>query len=101
MNAHEARAALLALLAKRHPGATICPSEVARAVAGKGDWRAAMPLVHASVDDLLAQRHVQLSWKGRAMTARSGPYRVAAATPDEVEGNAIIGAAPPAPSRTT
>jgi len=39
------RIVTLALLARRAPGATICPSEVARAIAP--DWRGAMPAVHA------------------------------------------------------
>lgn len=83
MSGVAARALVLALLARRQPGATICPSEVARALAGDVDWRAAMPVVHASVDDLLAKGHVQLSWKGTAMRTRAGPYRIAAAKPRE------------------
>lgn len=68
------RAATLALLARRAPDATICPSEVARAIAA--DWRAAMPDVHAAVDALVDAGLVRLSWKGRPMAARSGPYRI-------------------------
>jgi len=85
MSVEEARTMLLGLLAARQPGATICPSEVARAVAGQGDWRVAMPVVHASVDELLARGRIQLSWKGKTMQTRSGPYRIAAVTPDEAE----------------
>lgn len=36
-----------ALLARRAPGASICPSEVARALDPDGDWRALMPGVRA------------------------------------------------------
>jgi hypothetical protein len=44
----DARPATLALLAERAAEATICPSEVARALAADGaDWREAMPTVHA------------------------------------------------------
>ena len=76
--AEEARAAVLALLAARAVGATICPSEVARVVAGDGgDWRGAMPVVHAAVDGLVAEGLVRLSWKGAAMPVRMGPYRIA------------------------
>jgi hypothetical protein len=71
-----ARAATLALLARRAEGATVCPSEVARAVAGGGDWRGEMAAVHAAVDGLAAQGLVRLSWKGREMAAREGPYRI-------------------------
>lgn len=69
------RAATLSLLARRAPDATICPSEVARAVAP--DWRGVMPAVHAVVDALVHDGLVQLSWKGRPLATRSGPYRIA------------------------
>ncbi|QNE32972.1 DUF3253 domain-containing protein [Sphingomonas sp. NBWT7] len=72
---NDPRAATLALLASRAAGATICPSEVARAIAP--DWRGAMPAVHAAVDALLRDGLVQLSWKGRPLPTRSGPYRIA------------------------
>lgn len=70
-----AGATVLALLAARAPGATLCPSEVARAIAG-GAWREAMVGVHAAVDALVAEGCVRLSWKGAAMPARDGPYRI-------------------------
>ncbi|UUL81308.1 DUF3253 domain-containing protein [Sphingomonas qomolangmaensis] len=74
------RAATLALLARRAPGATICPSEVARALAAAtgdaADWRGAMPAVHAAVDRLVAEGAVRLSWKGEALASRRGPYRI-------------------------
>lgn len=73
----QARAAALALLARRAPDATICPSEVARQLAA--DWRGAMPMVHAAIDALAAQGEVQLSWKGKALGRRDGPYRIARA----------------------
>lgn len=72
-SAHETA---LALLDARLPGMTICPSEVARAIASDQDWRAAMPIVHAAVDHLLAERLVTISWKGRQLDARTGPYRI-------------------------
>ena len=72
-----AREATLALLDARAEGATVCPSEVARALAGAGgDWREAMPRVHAAVDQLVAEGRVRLSWKGRRLAARAGPYRI-------------------------
>lgn len=79
----EAYRATLALLSTRVLGATICPSEVARAVVDRAqvqgssdDWRGAMPMVHAAVDRLLAEGAVQLSWRGRRLEARTGPYRI-------------------------
>ena len=68
------RAATLSLLARRTRDATICPSEVARMIAQ--DWRGAMPAVHAAIDGLVADGLVRLSWKGRSLTSRSGPYRI-------------------------
>ena len=68
------RATTLSLLARREPDATICPSDVARAIAS--DWRSAMPAVHAAIDGLVHDGLVRLSWKGRPMATRSGPYRI-------------------------
>lgn len=74
----DARAMTLALLAARAEGATICPSEVARALAATGgDWRAEMARVHDAVDHLLAEGLVRLSWQGRPLARRAGPYRIA------------------------
>ena len=47
-----ARAAVLAPLGRRETSATVCPSEVARAMAGaaaREDWRGEMPAVHGAV----------------------------------------------------
>lgn len=81
-----ARKLTLALLAARAPEATVCPSEVARAMtSGRetdvGTWRDAMPAVHAAVDLLLDEGLVRLSWRGKPLTAREGPYRIGRATP--------------------
>ncbi|MES2339565.1 MAG: DUF3253 domain-containing protein [Pseudomonadota bacterium] len=74
----QARTTTLALLAARTPGATVCPSEVARAIdpGTGGDWRAAMPIVHRAIDRLLEDGLIGLSWKGRTLTHRAGPYRI-------------------------
>ncbi|MEP9400835.1 DUF3253 domain-containing protein [Sphingomonas silueang] len=69
------RAATLDLLARRGAGATICPSEVARALSGD-DWRSAMPSVHTAIDGLVRDGAVRLSWKGERLAKRSGPYRI-------------------------
>ncbi len=73
-----AEAAIRALLAERAPGATICPSEAARRLAGpQGDWRAEMAAVHAAVDIMIAQGTIALSWRGEPKQKRRGPYRIA------------------------
>jgi hypothetical protein len=80
----DARAATLALLDRRAPDATVCPSEVARSLAvtanahgAAENWRAAMPVVHAAIDALLHEGLVQISWKGATLMHRAGPYRIA------------------------
>lgn len=87
LTTRDARQAVLALLDRRGAGKTVCPSEVARnlvAGAGEGaaaDWRDAMPLVHAAVDDLAGNGLIRLSWKGRMLDRRAGPYRIRASSP--------------------
>lgn len=72
---------VMALLSSRAFGATICPSEVARVLAktreaSSSEWRPLMPIVHDTVDVLLAEGKIQLSWKGLPLATRSGPYRI-------------------------
>ena len=70
--------AILALLAQRAEGATICPSEAARLIAGPdGDWRSEMAAVHAATDLLLEEGAIALSWKREPKQKRRGPYRIA------------------------
>lgn len=83
-----AHAAVLRLLALRADQATLCPSEVARAFVEEVatgtsalSWRDAMPIVHVAVDRLLKEGSIQLLWKGKARTVRSGPYRIRRANP--------------------
>lgn len=71
-----ARDVTLALLASRSPDATICPSEVARALAPGADWRQVMPMVHLAIDRLCNEGAVRLSWKGQPLETRVGPYRI-------------------------
>ena len=72
-----ARDMTLKLLAERDGGATICPSEVARAIASKENWREAMPAVHSAIDELLADGIIRLSWRNNNLRNRAGPYRIA------------------------
>ena len=73
----DAQEAIRTLLADRAEGATICPSEAARLMAGAGaDWRGAMPHVHRAADELLHSGAITLSWKGKPLKAPVGPYRI-------------------------
>jgi hypothetical protein len=74
---------IFAILDTRAVEATICPSEVARAIANDreiklaaDDWRSVMPAVHNAVDVLVSEGRVQLSWKGVRLGTRVGPYRI-------------------------
>jgi len=70
--------AILTLLAERAEGATICPSEAARRLAGpQGDWHTEMDAIHTATDQLAEAGAITLSWKGAAMQKRRGPYRIA------------------------
>ncbi|RYG87925.1 MAG: DUF3253 domain-containing protein [Alphaproteobacteria bacterium] len=76
----EARRLILDLLAKRAADTTVCPSEVARALATEScdptSWRTQMKAVHQAIDDMVANGEVALSWKGQDLGLRSGPYRI-------------------------
>ena len=74
--AGEIETAILSLLGEREPGATICPSEVARRVAGVDEWRTRMVEVHAAADRLHDEGAITLSWKGESLIVRAGPYRI-------------------------
>ncbi len=69
--------AVVALLRERRAGATICPSEAARAVDPDG-WRDLMPAARAAAGRLAAVGAVEVSQGGRVVdvaTAR-GPVRI-------------------------
>ncbi len=69
--------AIGALLDARRPGATICPSEAARAVAPEG-WRELMPQARAAAGRLAARGDVEVTQGGAVVdvaTAR-GPVRI-------------------------
>jgi hypothetical protein len=71
-------AAILAAVAARGPGKSVCPSEIARALAP--DWRSLMPAVRATAARLAAAGLLRVTQKGAtvdALTAR-GPIRLAA-----------------------
>lgn len=73
---------ILSLLSKRKAGATICPSEAARAVAPgetEGDWRPLMEPARSAARRLMARGEVEITQGGRAIADASkvsGPIRV-------------------------
>lgn len=69
--------AILSLLAARASGATICPSEAAKAV-GDGEWRALMEPARAAARRLVVRGTIEITQGGRPVdpsTAR-GPIRL-------------------------
>ena len=72
----DARAAILALLDERAEGATICPSEVARALAD--DWRPLMDEVRDAAAGLVTEGMVEVTQGGSVVDLASarGPIRL-------------------------
>lgn len=67
------------LLSKRQPGATICPSEVARSLAPNGaSWRGQMPQVRQVAQALARQQRLCVTRGGVPVdaTAPGGPIRL-------------------------
>lgn len=72
-------ATIFGLLTARREGATICPSEVARAlVADDAGWRALMPQVRQVAQALAQQRRLDVTRRGTQVdaTSRGGPIRL-------------------------
>ena len=69
--------AIGALLDARTPGATICPSEAARAVDPEG-WRDLVPQVRAVAGRLAARGEVEVTQRGEVVdvTTARGPVRI-------------------------
>lgn len=70
--------AILDAVEARRPGTTLCPSEVARARAGKA-WREAMGTVREVALDLGRRGLIRISQKGvtvRDLDALRGPIRL-------------------------
>lgn len=66
-----------ALLAQRAEGATICPSEAARAVGGD-DWRALMQPARDAARELVDAGEVEVTQRGEVVdvTTARGPVRI-------------------------
>ncbi|WP_373298239.1 DUF3253 domain-containing protein [Nakamurella endophytica] len=70
--------AILGLLDRRAADASICPSEVARAVAGDGDWRALMEPVREAARRLTRDGTVEITRGGEVVEPGTGkgPVRI-------------------------
>ncbi len=77
----EIERAILGLLAERRDGATICPSEAARALAD--DWRPLMQPVRDTAAAMADAGRLEVTQSGRAVDPREarGPIRLR--LPDE------------------
>ncbi|WP_200930597.1 DUF3253 domain-containing protein [Pseudorhodoferax sp. Leaf274] len=70
---------LFGLLAQRCEGATVCPSDVARALVADADrWRALMPQVRQVAQRLAQDKRLRVTRKGVPVdaTSRGGPIRL-------------------------
>ena len=70
---------IFALLGRRSGDATICPSEVARAMHSKeSDWRASMPRVREAAGALAARGLLRVTRNGEEVdaTSQGGPIRL-------------------------
>lgn len=72
------QAKILALLEDRGPDKSICPSEVARALRPRGNWRALMPAVRDAAAQLARRGAVEIRQRGKRVSPRSyrGPIRI-------------------------
>ena len=66
------------LLAQRGPGKTICPSEVARALAGAGDFRPLMAHVRDVAASMADRGELEVTQRGMVVDVRAarGPVRL-------------------------
>jgi hypothetical protein len=72
-------AMILALLDRRAGGATICPSEAARAMTNvEADWRALMEPARAAARRLVAQEQIEITQGGKVVdpSTAKGPIRL-------------------------
>lgn len=73
-------ASILDLLSRRAAGATICPSEAARAVGGDTDdaWRDLMESSRRAARRLVAAGEIEITQKGRVVdpSTAKGPIRL-------------------------
>jgi hypothetical protein len=83
MTDHDLKQAILSQLRSRRAGATICPSEVARAV-GQDDWRALVPAVREAAATLAAEGLIEITSNGDVLSPGpppDGPVRLRLLSP--------------------
>ncbi len=70
--------AILELLDRRAPGATICPSDAARAVGTPDAWRELMEPARRAAGRLVSAGQVEVTQSGRVVDLASakGPIRI-------------------------
>ncbi|KAA6184816.1 DUF2256 and DUF3253 domain-containing protein [Thiohalocapsa marina] len=70
--------AIVALLERRAGGASICPSEVARALFGEDDWRGQMEAVRMAARRLQRDGRIDILQRGRTVdpSTAKGPIRL-------------------------
>lgn len=80
MTSHHQRleSAILDLLAQRRAGATICPSDAARAVGSNDDWRELMEPARQAASRLVAAGQVEITQRGKVvdLASATGPIRI-------------------------
>lgn len=80
MTSHHQRleSAILDLLAQRRAGATICPSDAARAVGSDDDWRELMEPARQAASRLVAAGQVEITQGGKVvdLASATGPIRI-------------------------
>ena len=71
------RVVILELLERREPGKTICPSDAARALAGK-DFRPLMGTARAAAAELVADGEIEVTQRGEVVDIEQarGPIRL-------------------------
>jgi hypothetical protein len=62
---------ILALLAERESGKTICPSEVARRVGGEEGWRPLMHATRAAARRLVVRGEIEVLQRGTPVDVRT------------------------------
>lgn len=72
------RQTILDLLERRAPGATICPSDAARAVGSPSGWRDLMDPARAAAARLVEEGQVVVTQGGRVvdLATAKGPVRI-------------------------
>ena len=82
----EVEATIRALLERRDPGKTICPSDAARALAGVDhDFRPLMPEVRAAALAMVARGELEVTQRGRVVDdSARGAIRLRLAPPADL-----------------